>query len=136
MESVDRRSVQRRATIMKMNIEHKPSGAILDVDGTLARFGGDRRLFRDIIGFFLEDAPPLMDELHEAVRQADALRARSAAHALKGLSAGCGGVRAAQAAQRVEHAGASGDLEEIDVLMETLDREFETLRRAASEWQA
>ena len=29
--------------------------------------GGDRRLFRDIIGFFLEDAPPLLGELHDAV---------------------------------------------------------------------
>jgi HPt (histidine-containing phosphotransfer) domain-containing protein len=119
-----------------MNIEQKPSGAILDVDGTLARFGGDRRLFHDIIGFFLEDAPPLMDELHDAVQAGDATRVRSAAHALKGLSAGCGGVRAAQAAQRVEHAGAAGDLDDIEALVESLDREFDTLRRAAGEWQA
>lgn len=121
---------------MKMNIENKPSGAILDVDGTLARFGGDRRLFHDIIKFFLEDSPPLVDELREAVRQRDAARVRSAAHALKGLSAGCGGVRAAQAAQRIEHAGAAGRIEEIDALLVTLDCELELLSRAASEWQA
>jgi HPt (histidine-containing phosphotransfer) domain-containing protein len=121
---------------MKMNIEQTPTGAILDVDGTLARFGGDRRLFRDIIGFFLEDAPPLMDELQEAVQHADSVRVRSAAHALKGLCAGCGGVRAAQAAQRVENAGAAADLEDIDGMMEVLEREFSTLRRAAGEWNS
>jgi two-component system sensor histidine kinase/response regulator len=119
---------------MKMDTEQKLTGAILDVDGTLARFDGDRRLFRDIIGFFLEDAPPLLSELHEVVRQSDSKAIRSTAHALKGLAAGCGGVRAAQAAQRVEHAGEAGDLEEIDSLMESMDAEFATLRRAASEW--
>ncbi|MGD9635147.1 MAG: Hpt domain-containing protein [Pirellulales bacterium] len=121
---------------MAMNIEQKLTGTVLDVDGTLARFGGDRRLFRDIIGFFLEDSPPLLNELHAAARQADAKAVRSAAHALKGLAAGCGGVRAAQAAQRVEHAGAAGDLEDIDTLLEALDKELETLRRAASEWHS
>lgn len=119
-----------------MNIEQRPSGAILDVDGTLARFGGDRHLFHDIIGFFLEDAPPLMEDLHAAVQQSDAVRVRSAAHALKGLCAGCGGVRAAQAAQRVENAGAAGDLEDVDGMIELLDREFETLCRAASDWHS
>jgi two-component system, sensor histidine kinase and response regulator len=119
---------------MAMNTEQKLTGAILDVDGTLARFGGDRRLFRDIIGFFLEDAPPLLSELHDAVGRSDAKAIRATAHALKGLAAGCGGVRAAQAAQRVEHAGESDDLDEIDSLMESMDAEFAALHRAAGEW--
>jgi len=121
---------------MAMGIEQKRCETILDVDGTLARFGGDRRLFRDIIGFFLEDAPPLMEELREAAQQTDSVRIRSAAHALKGLCAGCGGARAAHAAQRVEHAGAAGDLEDIDAMMKALAREFDALLRAASEWNA
>lgn len=121
---------------MAMNIDQKLTGTVLDVDGTLARFGGDRRLFRDFIGFFLEDAPPLVTELHAAVAQADAKTIRSTAHALKGLAAACGGVRAAQVAQRVEHAAAAGDLEDIDALVEILDQELDTLRRAASEWRS
>ncbi len=119
---------------MAMNTEQKLTGAILDGDGTGARCGGDRRRFRDIIGFFLEDAPPLLSELHDQVQRSDAKGVRSTAHALKGLAAGCGGVRAAQAAQRVEHAGEAGELEEIDSLMESMDSEFATLRRAAGEW--
>jgi hypothetical protein len=47
------------------------------------------------------------------------------------LAAGCGGVRAAQAAQRVENAGAEADLENIDTLMESLETEFDQLRQTA-----
>ena len=53
---------------------------------------------------------------------------RSTAHALKGLAAGCGGMRAAQAAQRVENAGAEGDLENIDsLMMDTLESELRAI---------
>jgi len=114
-----------------MRIESPPSGAVLDVEGTLARFGGDRQLFQEIIGFFLEDSPPLLAELRRAVEVAHAPAVRSTAHALRGLAAGCGGVRAAQAAQRVEHAGTEGRLANIDSLIGTLEGEFELLRRAA-----
>lgn len=112
-----------------MRFDTLSTGAILDVDGTLARFGGDRKLFQDIIGFFMEDAPPLMDDLRRAVASEDCTAVRSKAHALKGLAAGCGGVRAAQAAQRVENAGASRDMDDIESLMESLQGEFEQLRR-------
>jgi HPt (histidine-containing phosphotransfer) domain-containing protein len=119
-----------------MKIESLSIGAVLDVEGTLARFGGDRQLFQEIIGFFLEDSPPLTDELRRAVESANAAGVRSTAHALKGLAAGCGGVRAAQAAQRVEHAGAAGNLDDIDSLMDTLESELEQLRQAANAHRA
>lgn len=113
-----------------MRIDTLSTGAVLDVDGTLARFGGDRKLFQDILGFFVEDAPPLMDDLQSAVASEDCPAIRSKAHALKGLAAGCGGVRAAQAAQRVENAGTEHDLDDIEPLMESLQGEFDQLRRA------
>lgn len=113
-----------------MRIDTLSLAEILDVDGTLARFGGDRKLFEDIMGFFVEDAPPLLDELRSAVTAEDSTSIRAKAHALKGLAAGCGGIRAAQAAQRVENAGVDSDLENIDSLMESLEVEFEQLRRA------
>jgi HPt (histidine-containing phosphotransfer) domain-containing protein len=119
-----------------MKIESPPLGAVLDVEGTLARFGGDQQLFHEIIGFFLEDSPPLFDELRRAADVAHSQAVRSTAHALKGLAAGCGGVRAAQAAQRVENAGAAGDLQNVDSLVDSLEGELELLRRAASEWRS
>lgn len=119
---------------MSKNLESQTSGTVLDIDATLARLGGDRRLLTDILGFFLEDAPPLLQEVHAAVRQSDADEVRSKAHALKGLAAGCGGVRAAQAAQRVERAGETGDLEEVESQLESLDAEIDLLQREAQQW--
>jgi two-component system, sensor histidine kinase and response regulator len=119
-----------------MKIDSTTRGEVLDVDGTLARFGGDHELFRDIIGFFLEDSPPLWSELKEAVAAQNASDVRSAAHALKGLAAGCGGMRAAQAAQRIESAGAEGDLENVDVLMSDLEVELKQLRQSATRYQS
>lgn len=119
-----------------MKIDSNPSTSVLDIQGTLARFDGDQQLLQEILGFFLEDSPPLMDELRRAVAANDAAKIRSTAHAIKGLAVGCGGVRAGQAAQRVENAGASGDVDEVDSLMETLEDEFEQLRQAAQACQA
>jgi HPt (histidine-containing phosphotransfer) domain-containing protein len=102
----------------------------LDVDGTLARFGGDYELFVEMAGFFLEDAPMLYSELCDAARSGDAARVRMKAHALKGLVAGCGGVRAANAAQKVETAGEESDLSRISGLIEALGDELELLKQA------
>jgi HPt (histidine-containing phosphotransfer) domain-containing protein len=119
-----------------MKIDSTTQGAVLDVEGTLARFGGDQELFRDIICFFLEDSPSLSSELEQAVAAQNASDVRSAAHALKGLAAGCGGMRAAQAAQRVENAGAEGDLENVNALMSDLESELAQLRQAAARHQS
>jgi two-component system, sensor histidine kinase and response regulator len=89
---------------------------VFDAAGTVARYGGSRELLVDMIGFFLEDSPTLLAELKDAVRNGDAQGIRDKAHALKGLLAGCGGVRAAQAAQRVENASFDGELSQIDLL--------------------
>jgi HPt (histidine-containing phosphotransfer) domain-containing protein len=115
-----------------MKLESLQSSAVLDVDGTLARFEGDQQLFRDIIGFFLEDSPPLLSELRRAAEASHAQAIRSTAHALKGLVAGCGGVRAAQAAQRVENAGQQCDLSDINEQIATLENEVALLRQAAN----
>jgi HPt (histidine-containing phosphotransfer) domain-containing protein len=119
-----------------MSREIVSSSPILDVKGSLARFDGDELLFREIITFFLEDAPPLVAELRRAAAIPHAQAVRSTAHALKGLAAGCGGVRAAQAAGRVEHAAQAGDLENIVPLVDDVTSEIECLAQAARAFRA
>jgi HPt (histidine-containing phosphotransfer) domain-containing protein len=119
-----------------VKIDSLSTGPVLDVEGTLSRLGGDHQLFQEIIGFFLEDSPPLVDELRRSISCENAAAIRSTAHSLKGLAAGCGGVRAAQAAQRVENAGAERDLENIDSLADALENELDQLRRAVSSYQS
>jgi HPt (histidine-containing phosphotransfer) domain-containing protein len=113
-----------------MKVENISTGCVLDVEGTLARFGGDYELFAEMAGFFLEDAPLLYSDLCTAARNRDAAQVRMKAHALKGLIAGCGGVRAASVAQKVEAAGEEGDLSRISELVASLGNELDLLKQA------
>ena len=119
-----------------MNAEGVSAGCVLDVAGTLARFGGDRQLFAEMATFFFEDAPRLYSGLREAVQKRDAVEIRMSAHALKGLVAGCGGVRTANAAQKVETAGQENNLSNIEPLVETLGDELKLLTQALEAYRA
>jgi HPt (histidine-containing phosphotransfer) domain-containing protein len=105
----------------------------LDLESALARLGGDRDLFAEMAGILLEDLPKLQDELHAAVAERDATAVRSKAHALKGLVAGCGGVRAASLAQSLEDAGHSSDLRQTDSLLSMLESELDRLTQALAD---
>jgi HPt (histidine-containing phosphotransfer) domain-containing protein len=125
---------------MKMNegvmaLETMPSAEVLDLEGTLARFGGDEELFAEMAAYLLEDAPRLTSDLERAVDSKDATAVRMNAHALKGLLAGCGGVRASQVAQRLETAGQAFDLSQATAIMGTLKAELELLRRALESYR-
>jgi HPt (histidine-containing phosphotransfer) domain-containing protein len=119
-----------------MRSDETPSDPVLDLESAVARLDGDRELFGEMAGYMMEDAPPLLQQLREAVAANDAIAVRMKAHALKGLIAGCGGVRATNAAQALEHAGESGNLQQAADQTETLDRElhrlFEELRNHAT----
>jgi HPt (histidine-containing phosphotransfer) domain-containing protein len=104
---------------------------VLDIPGALIRLDGDEELLVELIGFFLEDSSRMVDQLKSAFAAGDANEVRMAAHALKGLVAGCGGMRAAEAARRVEHAAASGDLPEAAMTVQTLLTELDLVRREA-----
>jgi HPt (histidine-containing phosphotransfer) domain-containing protein len=110
--------------------EVSTSGPVLDLENALARLGGDDDLFADMVGYFLEDAPKLAYEIHAAVDAKDASAMRMKSHALKGIAAGCGGVRTASAAQALEDAGNSGDLSRSESLAANLDVELKQLTSA------
>jgi HPt (histidine-containing phosphotransfer) domain-containing protein len=113
-----------------MTADSVTAGCVLDAASALARLGGDKQLFADMAGFFFEDAPRLYLELREATQQRNASAIRMSAHALKGLVAGCGGVRAASAAQKVETAGQENDLGNVTSLVDALGEELNQLKQA------
>jgi HPt (histidine-containing phosphotransfer) domain-containing protein len=114
-----------------MDSEQLSAEHVLDIRGALARLDGDSELLAELIGFYLEDSERMLAELRSAVAASDANEIKMAAHALKGLVAGCGGVRAAEAARRVEHAGAANDLTHIDGLVQNLKDELELVSQQA-----
>jgi HPt (histidine-containing phosphotransfer) domain-containing protein len=119
-----------------MSVQSEPAGSVLDFKHALSRLGGDDQLYAELIGFVQEDAPILLSELQDAIDVGDASAVRMKAHALKGLVAGCGGVRAANAAQKVETAGEHGDLADIALLVESLRDELKLLTQALRDYIA
>jgi HPt (histidine-containing phosphotransfer) domain-containing protein len=107
-----------------------PTEPVLDREAALNRLGGDTQLFAELAGFVLEDAPLLFAEIARAVVANDAEAVRSRAHALKGLVAGCGGIRTANVAQQLENAGQACDLGSSPTLLRLLRTELDQLAQA------
>jgi HPt (histidine-containing phosphotransfer) domain-containing protein len=108
---------------------------VLDIEGTLARFGGDRQLFVEMTTFLLEDAPPLVANVRSALAAGDAKALEGGAHALKGLLINSGGIRAANAANNLEVAAHARELGDADGLLRALEAELDALTKAIRAYQ-
>ncbi|TPQ26261.1 EAL domain-containing protein [Methylomonas koyamae] len=83
-----------------------------------------------MIRFFVEDAPPQIAQIGQAVRDADLGRLRELAHALKGAAGSLGGERLAATARQLELAAENGALAAgAERMAESLLTEFRTLER-------
>ncbi len=107
-----------------MRVDQANTSKVLDVEGTLARFGGDKDLFREMAGIVIEDAPRLAKELRAGVLAADSTAIQMKAHALKGLVLGCGGERTGLTAQKLEDAGKDHRLEAATTQMADCETEL------------
>ena len=81
---------------------------IFDLEGSLQRMGGDRRLFSDLTDYFFADAPPLVERIAAALEQGDAGQLERAAHSVKGLAANFGAAYVVASAARLEDLGRRG----------------------------
>lgn len=79
--------------------------------GALRRLAGDEQLFRDLIQFFFEDYPGLLDQLREGVSKHDGESVERAAHRIRGLVSNFDEERPIEAALRLETSGHSRDFE-------------------------
>jgi two-component system, sensor histidine kinase and response regulator len=107
-----------------------PDLPLLDLDAALTRLGDDPDLLRDLIGFFFEDSPPLLEQLQQGISERNASLVERAAHSLKGLASNFNGQRAVQAALRLEKMGHSNDLAHSQEALVTLQNELAALREA------
>ncbi len=100
----------------------------IDIAGGLARLGGNRELYCQLIGFYREDYPALVKDLQNAIEQRDRKKAAHSAHSLKGLAAGVGAVSAEALAHEIEEECPSASfsaLEETAKLLEEHLRDSE-----------
>jgi len=99
--------------IAMMCVDGTADAEVLDVAGTLNRFGGDTKLFREMASIVLADAPKLAQALTNSVDARNAPAIQMKAHAIKGLVIGCGGICAGKIAQKLEDAGRDDKLDDI-----------------------
>lgn len=64
-----------------------PDSKTLDLSGALNRLRGDRKLLKELIGFFLEDYDRALADIHRAADKGNTRELQLAAHNLKGLAA-------------------------------------------------
>jgi HPt (histidine-containing phosphotransfer) domain-containing protein len=114
--------------------EIEAQAPVLDLEAALARLGDDEELYKEMAGYVLEDAPGLVTELQQAVDSRDATTIRMKAHALKGLVAASGGVRAVSAAQLLETAGETGELSKTPALLSKLESELHRVLQALASY--
>ena len=79
--------------------------AIFNRSLALDRVGGDEELLREVAQLFLQECPPLIRQIREAVQHADADRVMEAAHTMKGSLATLGAEAGAQTAFQLEMMG-------------------------------
>lgn len=76
---------------------------VIDLQSTLVRLGFDQELLGEMATLYREDAPIRYHQLRVAFANHDWAGVRTAAHALKGMAANFGAVRAVRAAADVEY---------------------------------
>ena len=93
---------------------------------------GEPDIVAELIEIFLQDTPPRLAAIREALHRADAGEIASAAHALKGSSANLGALQMSALCLKIETLGRAGTVEGADSLLADLEAEFLRVRDALS----
>jgi HPt (histidine-containing phosphotransfer) domain-containing protein len=108
------------------SVSAEPPTVVFDMDGLLARVGGDRKLMADIVRLFLEDYPARLAKIRAAIDANDASALRIAAHGLKGAAGNLGAVAVYEATSALEQIGADGHLDAARGVWERLLSDLDT----------
>ncbi len=109
------------------------SAAILDRGEALEHVGGDLELLRELIDVFLQECPRMMEEARDALRTADILKLKRAAHSIKGAAGILGGKMVFETALRLETIARQGDLSQAEPAWKALRQAVEQLQDALTE---
>ncbi len=104
--------------------------AVFDKKILLNRLEGDEELFKEIVKTFLDDAPLQIEKLKQALNEEDLNQLEKQAHTLKGAAMNIGGKALQPVAYALEIAGKNSDLNRARPLVQELDKEFESLKKA------
>jgi two-component system sensor histidine kinase/response regulator len=94
------------------------------------RESGVPDVFRDLLGLFRSDAPPLLAAMRSAAAAGNAGQLRQAAHSLKGAAANLGARQMASFAAELEAIGRSGSVEGAAGPLAAADAQFQQVCEA------
>lgn len=110
-------------------------GSVFNYATAMARLDNDAELFREMVQFFREDSPPLLQQIRDGLKEKNPQQVERAAHSLKGLSATFDAHPAVDAARRLEEMARNGDLHDAPAIEQILDREVAQLIDALTNFQ-
>jgi HPt (histidine-containing phosphotransfer) domain-containing protein len=107
----------------------EPTSGAVDLDRALARVGGDRELYFELLDMLFGDAAGQIGELREAIGGGDAKRMEQTAHSLKGAAANLEAGPLRDMALWLETLGREERLASAEGALSELEAELERLHR-------
>lgn len=110
-----------------MTQNRNPDSQTINTAVALERLNGDTGLLKALAGFFLEDAPQLLEQLHEGVRTHSLPEIVNNAHRLRGLASSFEALAFVELSAKIEKLGPTMDASQLRALAQQLDAEFTRL---------
>jgi HPt (histidine-containing phosphotransfer) domain-containing protein len=105
------------------------SSAVWDREMLMERIDNDEELRDELITYFTSTIDEKIDRIHTELSRQNWENTRMFAHSVKGMLANIGGVRAQEAACRVEDTAAENNLEKCTEHMAVLRKEIMMLKK-------
>ena len=128
-----RKSITDSVDASTMQALTEPTASLMNQQAALKRLSGNEELLHDLIRYFLEDAPGLLQAAADAVEQRNAEETQRAAHSLRGLAANFEATEVMSAADRLEQIGQAGQLQDAPEALSQLE---EAVRNLSTELEA
>jgi PAS domain S-box-containing protein len=106
---------------------------VFNKSGLLERLEGDEEFLNEIVQVYINDSVNNIILLKEALETEDAEKISRHGHTLKGASANICAGRMQQIACEIETAGNSGDLKLASILVDKIEKEYETFKTDISD---
>ncbi|WP_166826051.1 response regulator [Thalassoroseus pseudoceratinae] len=129
---VFREQSEERANVDNYTWDANPPMELLDLDSALTRLGGDKSLLEDMLEFFIEDIPPLLQDMRRDALKRDAETLERNAHSLKGLLSNFDSSQTvSDLAAKVQELASAGQIDSATSLIPKLERRSRRMVQAA-----
>jgi HPt (histidine-containing phosphotransfer) domain-containing protein len=105
----------------------KPDRKICDLKAALKRMSGNVSILQQLVEYYREDVPPLIDRLRAGIAAVDPAEVQHAAHSIKGLVVNFDADSSSHAALQLEQMARSRDLTKAPQALDTLEKEIARL---------